>query len=173
MKAVTAQIEEKVDGLLIILDQDIRNLEENLQRLDELRGLVVKRDEEALVGLLEVIQRQSSGQSENESRRKRVCEELAAALGWPVGHVTLSRLEAVVTQDSRAGISGRREALKLLAERLKTEYVGTAMLLADCARFNSMLLRSVLDFGGAETLTYGPTGSAKRHGGTAFVNFQY
>ncbi len=173
MKAVTAQIEEKVDELLIILDQDIRNLQENLQRLDELRGFVVKRDEEALAGLLDVIQRQSSGQSDNDSRRKRVCEELAAALGWSVDQVTLSRLESVTTREIGAGISGRREALKSLAERLKSEYIGTAMLLADCARFNSVLLSSVLDLGGAETLTYGPTGFARRNRGTAFVNFQY
>jgi len=173
MKAVTAQIGEKVGELLMILDEDVRRLEENLLRLDELRGLVVKRDEAALGDLLEAIQRRSSGYYDNESRRKRVCEELAAALGWPVEQVTLSRLEGVMPQGSRAEISGRRATLKSLAEKLKTEYVGTAMLLADCARFNSLLLRSVLDLGGAETMTYGPKGSARRQSGTAFVNFQY
>ena len=173
MKAGEAQIESHIDELLAILEEDSRHLEESLRRLDELRGLVVKRDEAGLGGLLDSIGKRSFDYSEIDSRRASVRARLAAALGWAVEQTTLSRLETAASQTRRAEIAGKRAALKLLTEKLKTEYVSTTMLLADCARFNSMLLSSVLRFGGAETITYNSSGSARRQGHTGLVNLQY
>jgi len=42
MKMVTIEIEDKVDELIAILDGDIRQMQESLSRLNELRGLLVK-----------------------------------------------------------------------------------------------------------------------------------
>jgi len=50
---------DKVDELLVILDKDTQQIQESLSRLNELRSLVIKRDDAALGKLLERIQYES------------------------------------------------------------------------------------------------------------------
>ena len=47
---------DKVDELLAVLDKDIEHIQRSLSRLNELRRLVIKRDDTALGKLLESIQ---------------------------------------------------------------------------------------------------------------------
>jgi hypothetical protein len=163
----------KIDELLICLDRDIEHMEESLQRLDELRSRVVKRDDAALSKLLEGIQAESDDYAANESRRQCIRKELASALGCGFGQVTLSKLEAVVGTERRAEVAGRKARLKSLVEQVKKEHLSTALLLSECAKFNGRLLRSVLDFVRAGTVTYNCDGSAKRQTEAAFVNLQF
>jgi len=48
MESTMPGIEAKVDELLAVLDEDIRHVRASLLRLDELRSLVIKRDQAAL-----------------------------------------------------------------------------------------------------------------------------
>ena len=59
MKTTTVEIEDKVDELLILLDRDIQHMQQNLSWLNELRVLVVKREETDLGKLLGSIQTES------------------------------------------------------------------------------------------------------------------
>jgi hypothetical protein len=86
--------------------------------------------------------------------------------------MTLSRLEAELSGEKKAEVIRRKIKLQTLAEELKKEHLSTTMLLSDCARFNSMLLTSVLELGQVGTITYGPRGSAERQINSAFVNLQ-
>ena len=54
MKAETASIENKVDQLLVCLVRDVQHLEKSLLDLNEMRRLVIKRDEVALSKLLRI-----------------------------------------------------------------------------------------------------------------------
>ena len=173
MKTVMIEIEDKVDRLLFVLDRDIRHITENLSRLNELRGLVVRRDDVSLHKLLESIRSESGSYKENELKRQSLREELAAALEHNPEQMTLSKLEAWLSGERKGEVKRRRIKLQTLAEELKKEYLSTTMLLSDCARFNSILLSGILRFGQAEAITYSPGGSAERQTDSAFVNLQF
>ena len=173
MKTATIGIEDKVDQLLTVLDRNIRHIMENLSRLNELRALVVKRDDVSLHKLLESIKSEPNDYKENELKRRSLREELAIASGCSLKQMTLSRLEAELSGEKQAEVAERRKKLQTLAEKLKKEHLSTTMLLADCARFNSVLLRSILEFGQAGTTTYSPKGSTERQTNSAIMNFQF
>ena len=173
MESATPSIEGKVDELLAVLDKDIRHVRASLSRLDELRGMVVKRDPTALGGLLDEIREQTQEYSENESARESMRRELACALGCEVGYMTLSRLESVLDDDKRLEVGRRKTLLRSLTDKLKTEHMRTAMLLSDCARFNSTLLSGILELGNARATTYGSDGTARSQGGSVFVSMEF
>jgi hypothetical protein len=173
MRTAEVEIEDKIDELLVVLDEDIRHIEESLLRLNELRGLVVKRDETSLGKLLESIQAESDSYRKNELRRQLIRKELAAAFGSSIKQMTLSRLEEVLQEEKKTKIAERKARLKLLTEELRKEHSGTVLLLADCAQFNSLLLRSIFNFGNSPTVFYGSDGTTKRQTGAAFVNLQF
>ena len=173
MNAVAPRIEDKIDELLTVLDKDIENLQHTLKYLDELRSLVIKRDDVSLGKLLESIKADSDSFTAHESKRNLIRKELAAALDCEVGQLTLSALEEILPQEKSDQINSRKKSLKSLIEKLKTEHTGTVMLLSDCARFNSLLLRSIFNLGRSETITYSSNGAAKRQNDTTFVNLQF
>ena len=55
MNAAAVSIEDKVDRLLTCLEQDLQHMQKSLLQLNEMRKLVIKRDEAALCKLLESI----------------------------------------------------------------------------------------------------------------------
>ena len=173
MESATPSIEGKVDELLAVLDKDIRHVRASLSRLDEIRGMVVKRDPTALGGLLDEIREQTQEYSENESARDSMRRELAYALGCEVGGMTLSRLESVLDDGKRLEVGRRKTLLRSLTDKLKTEHMRTAMLLSDCARFNSTLLSGILELGNARATTYGSDGTARSQGGSVFVSMEF
>ena len=101
MKTTATGTEDKVDELLIILDEDIRHIQESLLRLNELRSLVVKRDDAALGKLLESIQSETDVYRSNELKRQSIREELATAFGSNLEQMTLSRLESKLPEGKK------------------------------------------------------------------------
>ncbi len=172
MKTAAIEIEDKVNQLLAVLDNDIRHIQNNLSRLNELRGFIVKRDDASLQKLLENIRSESGGYRENELKRNSLRKELAAALGCDFRQMTLSRLEAELPDEMKLQVAQKRTELKTLAEKLKNEHISTVMLLSDCARFNSTLLKSVLELGRTGTITYSSRGFVRRQDDSAFMNLQ-
>jgi len=173
MKATAVEIEDKVDELLAVLDKDIEHLQESLLRLTELRSLVIKRDDAALGRLLERIQAESNSYRSNESQRQSIRKELAIGFGCDLEQMTLSKLEASLTEERKAQIANKKTKLSSLTKELKNEHLSTALLLSDCARFNSLLLKSIFDLGKTGTVVYDSQGSAKRQADSAFVNLQF
>jgi len=172
MESAIPGIEEKVNELLAVLDEDIRHVRASLLRLDELRSLVVKRDQAALGGLLEKIREESQEYSVNESKRESMRMGFAAALRCGVSDMTLSRLESVLGDEKRIEVAQRKAELRSLTGKLQREHGKTAMLLSDCARFNSVLLRGVLGLGNTGTTTYGSDGLRRVQSNSVFVSLQ-
>ena len=173
MKTAAVHIGDTVDKLLGVLDRDIEHIRENLSRLDNLRGLVIKRDDVSLGRLLEAARSESDSYRENESKRRLLRGQLAVALGCSVDQMTLSTLEAELSGEKKARVAERKTRLQALAEKLRKEHLSTAMLLSDCARFNSVLLKGVLELGEAGAITYSPKGSVQRQINAAFVDSQF
>ncbi|HEW79680.1 MAG TPA: hypothetical protein ENH34_06945 [Phycisphaerales bacterium] len=173
MKEATIEIEDKIDELLTCLDKDIQHIQECSLQLNELRSLVVKRNDASLGKLLETIRVESDSYRSCESQRQSIREELAIAIGCNTRQMTLSRLEAVLPKEKKAQVAERKAKLRVLTEELKKEHLSTALLLSDCARFNSLLLKSIFDLGSTGIVCYNSNGATKRQDDTAFVNLSF
>ena len=173
MKTTAIKIEEKVDELLVILDEDIEHIQQNLSRLNELRSLVIKHDDVALSTLLERIQVESDSSLRHELKRHSVRKELANASGVDIKQMTLSTLEAILPKEKQEQVVRRKAKLTSLIKELKKEHLSTALLLSDCARFNRMLLKNVFNLGSTGTVYYGSNGAARERPDMAFVNLKF
>ncbi|MHC4707434.1 MAG: hypothetical protein ACYS8I_10160 [Planctomycetota bacterium] len=161
MSVVTVDIESKVDELLHLLDGDIQHIQENLSRLNELRSLVIKRNEADLKKLLESIRAESDSCRKHEVERTRLRKELAKALDCNLEDMTLSKLETMLSGEKRIEVAAKKAELKALAGRLKKEHLSTTMLLSDCARFNRQILKCIFDLGKMGIVYYDSKGSTK------------
>ena len=173
MKAVTIEIENKVDELLIVLSRDVENLQKNLERLNDLRSFVIKRDNNALDKLLNAIRLESTDYSDNESQRCSLRRQLATAFGCSDKQITLTMLESVLQEDRKSQVSRIKTKIRTLAQELRKEYLSTSMLLSECAKFNSQLLNSILEMANAGAGTYGSKGFTERRTDTAFMDMQF
>jgi hypothetical protein len=172
MKAAVVEIEDKVDQLLDCLDKDAQYIQESLLQLNEMRRLVIKRDEAALEKLLESIQADADAYREHELNRKSIRKELADCLGCGLEQMTLSTLQVSLPEEKKDQITQIKAKLRSLSAELKKEYLSTALLLSECARFNNLLLKGIFNLGKADSVHYNSTGATKRQIETAFVNLQ-
>ncbi len=173
MKTVAIEIEDKIDELLVCLEKDIEHIQKSLSNLDELRSLVIKRDDAALGRLLENIQAETDNFRKHESNRQLVRSELAKYFGCSVKNMTLSKLEKSIPEAKKDRITQSKAKLRVLIEDLKKEYSSTAVLLSECARFNSLLLKSIFDLGKSGALYYSADGTTRQQSEMAFVNLQF
>ena len=164
MKETAISVEDKVDELLTVLDKDIRHIQQSLSRLDELRSLVIKRDDTALGKLLERIRDESDSYRSHELKRQSIRQELASALGCGP--------EAGLSKVKRERVARKKAELISLIKKLKREHLSTALLLSECARINRTLLKDVFKLGNTGTVYYGSKGATKRQSDMAFVNLQ-
>lgn len=167
------EIEDKVDELLAVIDEDMCHMRENLSRLDQLRSLVVKREDANLNKLLETIRLNANSHTTNDSKRQSLRRQLAVALGCTFEQMTLTALETYLSAEKAEQVTQKKQELLVLAEKLKREYLKTTMLLSDCARFNRLLLDSIFNLRSTRTITYNSNGSTKRQNDTAFMNLQF
>jgi flagellar biosynthesis/type III secretory pathway chaperone len=161
MKAMVTGIDNKIDELLVVLDKDIQHIQESMSRLNELRSLVIKRDDTAL-----------SNYADNESRRQSIRNELANAFGCDVKQMTLSRLEKTLPKGKNTQVTQRKAKLKSLTNKLKEEHLITVLLLSECARLNRLFLNSIFNAGKAGTVIYDSNGITRRQIDTALINLR-
>ncbi len=172
MRTIASEIEEKVDELLVCLETDVRHIRESLSHLNELRSLVIKRDDVALGKLLESIRAKSNLYAGHESKRQSIRSDLANMLGCEFGQMTLTALASHLLEKRKEQVTDIQADLRSLTGELKKEHMSTAMLLSECARFNSLLLRSIFDLGQTGAVYYNSSGAAKRQMDTALMNLQ-
>jgi len=174
MRSSVFDIDLQVDELLKYTEADAQRLQNSLSLLDELRKLVIKRDEAGLHKLLKAIQvLPTKGGADIQSQREAARRRLAEMLGWEIRETTLSRLETVVSEARRHAIAERKAQLMSLTMSLRTEYSRTAILLSECARFNRLLLDNILKSGRITGVTYTSDGSKKQQSQTAFVDMHF
>jgi hypothetical protein len=173
MKAATIELEEKVDELLVCLETDLRHLRESLSDLNELRSLVIKRDDPALEKLLENIQAKAGRYADHESHRQSMRKELADVLCCDFEQMTLSALRAYLPQGKSQQVAQMQRQLRELTAELKKEHLRTTLLLSECARFNSLLLRSIFDLSQTGAVYYDSSGATRRQTDTALMDLQF
>ena len=173
MNKIETDIGDRIDELLVVLDRDIQHIEDSLSRLDELRSLVIKRDEAGLGDLLRRIRCQIDSYAENECKRQSIRKDLARVLDGNIQEVTLSKLETILPAERGVQVADRKAKLTALIGKLKKEHLSTSMLLLECARINSALVRAIFDFGKTGRVVYGSNGVVRRPTDTAFVSVQF
>jgi len=147
-------------------------MQQSLLQLNEMRRLVIKRDETALGKLLESIQAGAGCYRDHELNRKSIRKELADSLGCGIEEMTLSTLEVNLPEAKKNRIILMKTKLRSLSVELKKEYLSTTLLLSECARFNNLLLKGIFDLGKTESIHYNSNGETRRQIDTAFVNLQ-
>jgi hypothetical protein len=166
-------IQTRLTALFGVLDEDIQHIEATLVRLDLLRGLLIKRDDKALEKLLEEIRTQGEAYAAAENKRQELRHEMATALGFQERDLTLSELAARVGREDGVALIERQTRLKALVARLKREHKVTALLIADCARFNRSLLHIFFGPTARTGPTYSASGVVRHPTGTAVLNMQF
>lgn len=164
---VVLEIEKKVDKLLACLEVDVQQIKQNISYLNEMRSLIIKRDDIALGKLLETVQEKSEVYKDKEKERQSIRKELADFLGCSIEQITLSKMEESLPETSKNRVIETRENLRLLIEELRREYSSTVMLVSECARFNKLLLRSIFELGKTGSFSYDSRGTTRRHDGEA------
>jgi len=173
MNALTLEFEDKVRQLLSVLDTDIENIQLNMDMLNDLREFVIKRDDKSLEQMLESLHSHPNRFKENELLRTQLRNELAEAIGADPKETNLSAIERHLAGELKRQVREKKLKLKLLTAMLRKEHISTANLLADCARFNSMLLKCLLDAGGAGAITYNQQGQSERQSSSAIMNMEF
>ena len=169
MKSMDNKLGNLVEELLEVLDNDIEHVGAMLERMDQLRSAVIKRDEAFLRDLLEAIQAESQGHETIESGRDDICRRLAGIMDCGEKQVNLSRLCENLEPVLRQSVVERQNELKPLVEKLKREQVLTSMLLKECARLNSMMLRGIFT-NSDSSITYNSRGDASWQAHRELVN---
>lgn len=171
---VVLEIEKKVDKMLVCLDKDVKQIQQNLSYLNEMRSLIIKRDDVALGKLLQKAQEESEAYKENETNRQSIRQELADFLGCSIEEITLSKVEESLPEISRNKIIEIRENLRSLIGEFRREYASTVMLVSECDRFNKLLLRSIFDISKTGSFSYDSRGTTRRHDGeAALMNMKF
>ena len=170
--ALQEKVSNRIDELLAILDKDIQHIQESLSWLNELRSLVIKRNDTALSQLMQTIRTEADSYSATESKRQLIRKALADIFGCSVKKVTLSMLQNVLPEEQKAQVEDRKTKLRTLIKELRKEHLSTAMLLSDCAKFNNQLLKALFELGDKGTTFYQPDGATKRRNDTTFVNMR-
>ncbi len=166
-------LEQKAQALLQVLDNDMAYIERNLKTLDQLRQLVIKRDEQGLRTLLETIRHQNIGYHQNEQRREQLRAELAQLAQCLPSDMTLSHLETYLGQSTRQQIQTKKKQLRLLTRQLHADYKNTAVLLNDCARLNRALLKAMFKAQPGQGMTYRFNGALKRNASVNMLNLSF
>lgn len=172
MNDLKIELSSKVEELIGILQCDVEHLNRTLSYLNDLRSLVVKRDEKALGRLLEDIRIEGQEYAGNEQRRSEIRGQLGELLGCNTGKLTLTVLKTHLVGPAKTAIAEFQQKLKTLTGRLQGEYVATVALLSDCARINSLLLKAIFERGRAGLVCYDSTGQTPRQSDAAFMNMR-
>jgi hypothetical protein len=170
MIMTSSAVETKVERLLAALDGDIRHLETTLAQLDALRGLLVKRDDAALDRLLTEIRGRTEAYAANEQSASAP-RRSGPAFGYDAT-ATLSKLQPMLPEPQRAPVAARQKKLASLIVELKGEYMLTAVLVSDCARFNHTLVRTFFGAGSQAGVLYNPTGQARQQTNATLMSLQ-
>jgi polyhydroxyalkanoate synthesis regulator protein len=155
-------IEELVDEMLECLDIDIEHIKQNLSRLNELRSLVIKRDDDGLRKIFDSIHTNSESYNEHEMTRHVVRKKIADFLGCNISQVTLSILETKLDVNKKNQVKIKKEQLKSLVEIFKREYANTIVLVSECARFNRLMIKNIFNYGKAATVVYDAKGTINK-----------
>lgn len=173
MNANPLDIERWVLELLIVLKQESEAMAQVKAWLEQLREGVMQHDAPELENLLKEIQAKQGSMPQLEQKRQQIRMELARILGVSFEQVTLTGLLGLLKGELRNQVMRMRDLLQSQTESLRDQHRGTTMLLVDCARFNRLLLNSIVDSSNSQVTTYTARGHAEQRRSSDLMNLQF
>ncbi len=155
--------------LLAVLDEEISLLNRKGDELETLSNTIVERDEERMQQLLVQMEQTHQAQAAADVRLDALRNTIAPRIGCDPREMKLSCLIEQLGEPDRLTVEYRREQIILLSERLREQYMATAMLLAESQRINRILLEGILSQGPTVN-TYSAAGSDSWHPGGTLLN---
>lgn len=171
MKTLSLEFDNYIVPLIDVLGEEIEHIECTVQMLDQLRGMVIKRDDENLNLLLEKARIETEKYAGVENRRQMIRKEMARIWGCETSDMTLTRLIKILPFEQSERIRQTKEILEKLLSKFQAEHLSTFMLLSECSRFNEVVLSALLN-GRCDESTYNRQGSMRRQNKQSMVNFK-
>jgi hypothetical protein len=171
MKTISLEFDNLIDPLLAVLQKDMDHITSTLGILDQLRGMVIKRDDESLNLLLEKVRLKTEKYTLVENQRQQIRRELARLWGCEPLEMTLTKLTQILAPEKSNKVKEMRNNLENLMARFKAEHLSTFMLLSECSRFNGVMLSALLN-GRREETTYNRQGSMNSQSKRNIMNLQ-
>jgi hypothetical protein len=171
MKTLSLEFDNYIDPLIAVLEKDIEHIDSTVEMLDQLRGMVIKRDDKSMNLLLEKARIKAQKYDTVENRRETIRKELARIWGCETKEMTLTKMIQILPPERSEQVRQTRDKLESLLARFKTEHLSTYMLLSECSRFNGEMLSALLS-GRRDESTYNRQGSMNRQSEQSFVNMK-
>ncbi len=146
-----------IDELVHVLDREVALLDLRCIQLAGLSRASIERDDETMETLLREIETTQLSQESTDREIDAVRQRLANLLDWPVDRTRLGSLVGALEGPRQQAVSRRREQIMTLMSRLKHQHMATALVVAESARINRMLLASLCPQS-SEVTTYGVAG---------------
>lgn len=160
MPMLSPSLQQALDEVNAFLEAQTAQAQTTLDRLDALRAAVIRRDEDALEELSGQVQAESARKAQYERATQMLREKLSALLNCPAEAVCVSRLCEHLPVEARGDLTQRQGLLQGLVRRLNNELRATDSLLRECARFNRVLLNSLVG-NSQQTATYDARGVSR------------
>jgi flagellar biosynthesis/type III secretory pathway chaperone len=158
-----------IGQLLEILDEEIRLLDLRRDQLAQLGSSLARRDETGTERLLDQIEQAQEAQQQTDARLASNRTMLAQTLGWTDGELRLADLIDALPAGVSIAVSQRRSRIIELAEQVKNENLKAAMVLAECAHLNHLMLQAIMP-PATQVDTYGSGGHATWRSGAGLVD---
>lgn len=153
--------ENAVDRLVDALDRELAVLDRRERQTDELRQAIIQADDGRMESLLEQMGQIDQEQSLVDAEVGALRSAISAMIDPRGVTMKLSELARRLPADQSSAIEGRRERIVRKIGELRRLHVETAVMLAECARINRMLL-DTMRRGGGTVATYDARGSHQR-----------
>lgn len=171
MKTLSLEFDSLINPLIDVLEGDMEHISASLEIFNQLRGMIIKRDDKSLNLLLEKARIKTQKYATIENRREQIRKELARLWGCDISEMTLTKLTQILSPERSSQIKETKDKLESLLARFKAEHLSTFMLLSECSRFNGIMLSALLN-GRQDEPTYNSRGSMNREIKQNIMNLQ-
>ena len=138
------RVHHAISDLMNILGKEIKLLKTREEQFEKLHNIVIKCKGEQMDALLEEMTTSRQEQAELDSELDYMRDTIAGILNIPSRDTTLREIAKKVGGKDGEKLITLRQQLIVLAERLKTQHLNTAVLLAEMSRINKELINSMI-----------------------------
>lgn len=132
-----------VKELIAILDEEIDLLNRKNAELDRLSAATMDRNDEEMVKLLVEMDQTHQAQAATDVKLDALRKAFADRLDRSLNQMRLADLIDALDEPDKLTVEYRRNQIVLLAEKLRRQYMTTAMVLRESARINQVLLEGL------------------------------
>jgi hypothetical protein len=155
--------------LFAFLDDSVLSMQQMLDKLNELRAAVVRRDQDTLQQMSDQMPEMTVLRDDMQRRQRQLCQAFAGPLNCLPEKINVSYLVLFLEASKAGELKTKQHRLQELVGRLSRERRATEMLLRECERLNRMMLDGIVGKSN-QTCTYGSGGRVQRQLHCAIVN---